>query len=132
MMYIDDCLRSLYEMMIAPSQHLRSRTYNVAAMSFTPEELFDAIKKRVPNLVVEYKPDGRQKIGKTLSQKGKAASWLNMKENFSADSWPQVFDDSEARKDWAWQHTYGLEELVDTMITALKPVYETMDKANVS
>ncbi len=37
MMYIDDCLRSLYEMMTAPEESLSCRTYNVAAMSFTPE-----------------------------------------------------------------------------------------------
>ena len=37
MMYIDDCLRSLYEMMTADENDLSCRTYNVAAMSFTPE-----------------------------------------------------------------------------------------------
>ena len=64
MMYIDDCLRSLYEMMVAPSENLSTRTYNVAAMSFTPEELYEVVKKRVPDLQIEYKADGRQKIGK--------------------------------------------------------------------
>ena len=66
MMYIDDCLKSLYEMMVAPDEKLSTRVYNVAAMSFTPEELFEAVKKRVPELEIEYKPDGRQKIGKIL------------------------------------------------------------------
>ena len=37
MMYIDDCLRALYEMMTAREEDLSCRTYNVAAMSFTPE-----------------------------------------------------------------------------------------------
>ncbi len=37
----------------------------MAAMSFTPEELFEALKKKVPNLEIEYKIDDRQKIGKT-------------------------------------------------------------------
>ena len=32
-------------------------------MSFTPKELFEAVKKRVPELQIEYKPDGRQLIG---------------------------------------------------------------------
>lgn len=31
---------------------LKQRTYNVTAMSFTPEELFAEIKKYVPNLQV--------------------------------------------------------------------------------
>ena len=66
MMYIDDCLRSLHEMMIAPKDRLSCRTYNVAAMSFTPDELFEAVKRRVPDLEIEYKPDNRQIIGMIL------------------------------------------------------------------
>ena len=63
MMYIDDCLRSLTEYMTAPAESLTVRTYNVGAMSFTPEELFTAVKRRVPELEIEYKPDARQGIG---------------------------------------------------------------------
>ncbi len=33
-----------------------------------------------------------------------------------ADSWPMVFDDSNARSDWGWKHNYGLPELVQTML----------------
>jgi hypothetical protein len=32
---------------------LKQRTYNVTAMSFTPEELFDEIRKHVPKLQVK-------------------------------------------------------------------------------
>ncbi|TRY62095.1 hypothetical protein TCAL_01762 [Tigriopus californicus] len=109
MMYIDDCLRSLTEIMMAPKEKLSIRTYNVAAMSFTPNELFAAVKKRVPHLEIEYKVDGRQKI---------------------ADSWPQVFDDSQARGDWGWEHKFGIQELVDTMIDALIPIYENQRVAS--
>ena len=66
MMYIDDCLRSLHEMMIAPSEKLSCRVYNVAAMSFTPEMIYNEVKKHVPNLAMEYPIDDRQKIGKVL------------------------------------------------------------------
>lgn len=34
----------------------------------------------------------------------------------SADSWPMNFDDSNARKDWAWKHDYDLPELVQAML----------------
>jgi len=54
-------------------------------------------------LEIEYKVDGRQAI---------------------AGTWPEVFDDSEARKDWGWNHNYGIEELCDIMITNLKTIYE--------
>ena len=49
--------------MIAPKENLTCRTYNVHAMSFTPKELFDVVKRRVPELEIVYKVDGRQKIG---------------------------------------------------------------------
>ena len=35
----------------------------MAAMSFTPDELFTAVKKHVPHLQISYKVDARQKIG---------------------------------------------------------------------
>ena len=67
MMYIDDCLRSMTEFLIIPADQLRLRTYNVHAMSFTPEELATAIRKYVPHLKVTYKPDSRQNIGQFIS-----------------------------------------------------------------
>ena len=41
----------------------------------------------------------------------------------SAETWPQVFDDSVARRDWGWRHELGVEELADIMIDGLRPVY---------
>ena len=49
--------------MAAPASSLKTRTYNVHAMSFTPNELFNAVRKWVPDLKIEYKIDGRQSIG---------------------------------------------------------------------
>lgn len=102
MMYIEDCLRAIFEYMIAPNEVLKRRVYNVTAMSFTPEELFQEIKKHIPDAQITYKPDGRQLI---------------------ADSWPQVFDDSEARQDWNWRNDYGVEKLVEFMIKDVKENY---------
>ncbi|CAB4065707.1 TDH [Lepeophtheirus salmonis] len=99
MMYITDCLRSLEEFMLVDNNTLSTRTYNVHAMSFTPQELYDVVKKYVPKLEIEYHVDARQKI---------------------ADTWPQVFDDSEARKDWKWQHHYDIDKLVETMLSGVE------------
>jgi len=107
MMYIDDCLRSTIEFMMAPSEKLTTRTYNVHAMSFTPEEIFNEVKKHVPQLEIEYKPDSRQNI---------------------ADAWPMVFDDSAARKDWGWNHDIPLENLVEIMIVNLRRIYAEQGK----
>ncbi|KAK3885250.1 hypothetical protein Pcinc_010524 [Petrolisthes cinctipes] len=99
MMYIDDCLRSLWEMLVAPSEKLRQRTYNVTAMSFTPEEVVAAVRQHFPDLHVTYRPDSRQNI---------------------ADTWPEVFDDSEARRDWGWQHHYDLKAMCTIMFDNLR------------
>ena len=42
---------------------------------------------------------------------------------FVADSWPQVFDDSCARKDWEWNHKYDLAAMTTAMMKALAPKY---------
>jgi len=107
MMYIDDCIKSLHEMMIAPEENLSCRVYNVAGMSFTPDILYNEVKKHVPNLSIEYNIDDRQKI---------------------ADEWPMVFDDNQAKQDWGWKPDYDLEQLVDIMITNLKRIYKTDEK----
>lgn len=66
MMYIEDCLRSLWEFMTTPDDMLRRRVYNVTAMSFSPEELAQSLKMYIPNAQITYNPDSRQEIGKNL------------------------------------------------------------------
>merc|ERR1712071_527400 len=95
MMYITDALRSLCEFMALPEEKLKQRTYNVTAMSFTPEEIVQSVRRHVPDLQVSYAPDSRQQI---------------------AESWPEVFDDSEARAEWNWAPQYDIDGMVDLMI----------------
>lgn len=65
MMYIDDCLRATLEVLEAPADSLSMRTYNINAMSFTPEELAREVQKQMPDLEVTYDIDQvRQAIGK--------------------------------------------------------------------
>ncbi|XP_067880210.1 L-threonine dehydrogenase [Heterodontus francisci] len=96
MMYIDDCLRATLEILEAPAEQLTMRTYNISAMSFTPEELVAEVQKHLSDLKVTYKVD---KIRQAI-----------------ADSWPMEFDDHNARQDWSWKHEYDLPELVFTML----------------
>ena len=63
MMFIDDCLRSVVEFMETPDAKLKMRTYNVTAMSFTPDQIITEVRKFVPELKVTYEIDGRQAIG---------------------------------------------------------------------
>lgn len=43
--------------------------------------------------------------------------------SFSADSWPEVLDDHNARRDWGWKHEYDLSDMVATMMRELAPKY---------
>jgi nucleoside-diphosphate-sugar epimerase len=73
--------------------------YNLAAISFTPVEISNEIKKHLPGFEISYEPDFRQKI---------------------ADSWPASIDDSFARKDWGWQHQFDLSKTTKIMLEQLK------------
>jgi nucleoside-diphosphate-sugar epimerase len=100
MMHINDAIRGTIELMDADPSKLTVRTsYNLAAISFAPEEIAAEIKKHITDFKMDYAPDYRQQI---------------------ADSWPKSIDDSAARKDWGWKHKYGLSELVDDMLKNLK------------
>lgn len=55
--------------MALPPEALKQRTYNVTAMSFTPEEIARSVQRHVPNLKVSYAPDSRQQIGKMIWKK---------------------------------------------------------------
>ena len=100
MMYMDDAIRAVIELMEAEGGPLRRRNaYNVTAMQFTPAELADAIRVHIPDFAVDYRPDPlRQAI---------------------ADSWPARLDDSEARAQWGWRHRFGIEEMVAEMLRGL-------------
>lgn len=99
MMYMQDAIAATVQIMQADASTIKTRTgYNLAAMSFTPKEVAAAIQKQIPNFSITYKEDFRQQI---------------------ADSWPQVIDDSEARKDWGWEHKFDLEAMTKDMLENL-------------
>jgi nucleoside-diphosphate-sugar epimerase len=101
MMYMPDAIRSTIELMEAPSHNIKTRTsYNISAMSFSPENISQEIKKHIPDFQIEYSPDYRQDI---------------------ANSWPQSIDDSEARNDWGWQPHYDLADMTKDMLMNLRP-----------
>jgi nucleoside-diphosphate-sugar epimerase len=99
MMYMPDCIKSTIDLIEADAKKLIHRTFNVAAVSFTPEELANEIKKIIPDFQIDYKPDFHQAI---------------------ADSWPKSIDDSVARKEWGWKPEYDLPTMTKDMIKKLK------------
>ncbi|MBT5353550.1 MAG: NAD-dependent epimerase/dehydratase family protein [Flavobacteriales bacterium] len=104
MMYMPDAIRATIELMEAPFERVKIRSsYNLAGISFTPEEIAAEVSKHIPNFEMSYNPDFRQKI---------------------ADSWPSSVDDSHAKKDWGWKLEYDLEKLTTDMIKNLKKQYK--------
>ncbi|MBL7832271.1 MAG: NAD-dependent epimerase, partial [Saprospiraceae bacterium] len=103
MIYMDDAIRATIELMEAPAEKIKVRTsYNLAAMSFSPEEIADSIKKQLPDFKISYNPDFRQTI---------------------ANSWPASIDDSQAREDWGWKHKFDLDLMTTDMLLHLKQMY---------
>ncbi|GAA0871561.1 NAD-dependent epimerase/dehydratase family protein [Gangjinia marincola] len=100
MMYMDDAINATIQIMETAEANINVRSsYNLAAISFTPEEIAREIKEHLPEFSVSYAPDFRQAI---------------------ADSWPSSIDDTAAQEDWGWSSTYDLKKMVQVMIEGLR------------
>lgn len=100
MMYMPDALKATIGIMEAPADQVKIRSsYNIAGMSFNPEEIAAEIRKHIPDFSITYKPDFRQAI---------------------ADSWPQSINDQQARNDWGWKPDYDLASMTKDMLDNLK------------
>ena len=100
MMYMPDAIRAAMELMEAPGSSLSVRTsYNIAGMSFTPQEIVTEIRRHVPGFEVRYVPDFRQQI---------------------ADAWADSIDDTIARSEWGWLPEYDMATMTSDMLTHLR------------
>ncbi|WP_106828722.1 NAD-dependent epimerase/dehydratase family protein [Parabacteroides pacaensis] len=101
MMYMPDALKAAIELMEVDASRLVHRnSFNIASMSFDPEIIYHAIRKRLPDFTMEYNVDPlRQAI---------------------ADSWPNSLDDTCAREEWGWKPEYDLETMTDDMLRVLE------------
>lgn len=105
MMYIDDAIRGTIELMEAETSRISIRYgYNLAAMSFTPAEIYNEILRYYPSFKIKYQPDFRQEI---------------------AASWTESIDDGCARTDWGWKEEFNLSTMVDVMIENLRKQYNS-------
>ncbi len=100
MMYMQDAIRAAIQLMDAPAETVQERgSYNVAAMSFTPEQISRSIALHVPGFATRYEPDYRQTI---------------------AANWPHSIDDASARRDWNWRPEFNLDSTVRIMLNNLR------------
>ena len=104
MMFMDDAIKATIDIMTANEDAVKIRSsYNLAAISFTPKELAESIKKHIPGFKITYTPDYRQDI---------------------ANSWPKSINDSYAREDWKWKHQFNIEDITKEMLLQLNKKYD--------
>ncbi|MFA6645756.1 MAG: NAD-dependent epimerase/dehydratase family protein [Sphaerochaetaceae bacterium] len=101
MMYMPDAVNAAVQIMEADPSKLRHRNaFNVAAMSFCPEEQAAYIRTHIPNFTISYRVDPvKQAI---------------------ADSWPDSLEDYAARVEWGWKPTYDLARMTSDMIQTIR------------
>ncbi len=101
MMYMPDAVTAAIEVMEADPVRFKHRNaFNVTAMHFAPEDLYENIKKHIPDFTMDYNVDPvRQAI---------------------ADSWPDSLDDSCAKEEWGWKPKYDLDSMTEDMLNVLK------------
>ena len=101
MMYMPDGLHAAISLMEAdPTRLVHRNGFNIASMSFDPEEIFNAIKRYKPDFEMEYDVDP-------------------LKQGI-ADSWPDSLDDSCARAEWDWNPQYDLDAMTVDMLKNLE------------
>lgn len=101
MMYMPDALRAAIEIMEADAtKFVHRNSFNIASMSFDPEEIYRMIKTYVPDFEMVYDVDPlKQAI---------------------ADSWPDCLDDTCAREEWDWNPQYDLKTMTEDMLEKLR------------
>lgn len=100
MIYMPDTLKAAIMLMEAnPDKLIHRNAFNIASMSFDPEEIYAAIKAQKPEFEMVYDVDPlKQSI---------------------AESWPDRMDDSCARAEWGWNPTYDLVSMTKDMLEKL-------------
>ena len=88
------------DMMYMPDALVHRNSFNVTAMSFAPETIYQEIRRHLPGFEMVYQPDPlKQSI---------------------ADSWPNSLDDTCAQREWNWKPRYDLAMTTEDMLENLK------------
>jgi len=100
MMYMPDAINAIIKLLEADGSKLKHRNaFNIAAMSFAPEEIAAEIKKHMPEFKLDYKVDPvRQGI---------------------AASWPNSMDSTCAKDEWGFKAEYDLSKMTTDMFEKL-------------
>ncbi len=100
MMYMPDALTACVQLMEADATRLLHRnSFNITAMSLSPDLICNEIRKHIPTFGMEYQVDG-------------------VKQSIAA-SWPNSLDDTCARTEWDWQPQFGLASMTEDILRHL-------------
>ena len=100
MIYMPDALKATMMLMEAnPDRLIHRNAFNIASMSFDPEDIYAEIRKHLPNFEMVYDIDPLKQC--------------------IADSWPDRMDDSCAREEWDWHPTHDLASMTKEMLEKL-------------
>lgn len=98
-LYVDDAVRALLELADAPGP-LPRRVYNIAGISPTAGEIADAVRRRIPEARITFRPDA-------------AAQAV-------VDSWPVALEDGPAQAEWGWKLGLELDPLVERFVQSVQ------------
>ena len=96
LMYVEDALRALLDLALAPADRLSRRVYNIHSIAPTADEIAACIRHRRPEAELIFDPDP-------------AISAL-------IESWPRRLVDESARRDWGWEPRFDLERIAHVML----------------
>lgn len=101
MMYMPDAINAIITLMEAdPAKLCHRSSYNVTAMSLSPQDIAEEISKHIPDFRIRYDVDPiRQSI---------------------AESWPNSIDASAAKQEWGFKAEYDLEKMTKEVLQNLK------------
>ena len=105
MMYMPDALRAAIEIMEADAtKFVHRNSFNIASMSFEPEQIAAEIRKHIPDFKMDYQIDPvKQAI---------------------ANSWPNSMDDTCAREEWSWAPKFDLTSMTNDMLIKVKEKFD--------
>ena len=99
-LFMPDAINATLELMESERDKLSVHSsYNLGGLSLTPKDIFEEIKKHIPDFKITFKEDFRQEI---------------------ANSWPQSLDDTVARNDWNFRFNYDLARMTKIMLEEIK------------
>ena len=104
MMYMPDAIDACINLMEADPAKLKHRnSFNITAMSFTPDILANEIRKAVPGFKLRYDVDP-------------------VRDNI-ARGWPDSLDDTAAREEWGWSPKWDLTGMTKDMLDVIGKRY---------